>query len=49
MEKMKRRIYGAGILLVLAAVLICIGIARGELNVVLGKAVTVCLECIGLG
>lgn len=45
---MKRRLISTGILLV-AAAFVAIGCWRGELGVVLGKAVTVCLECIGLG
>ena len=32
-----------------AAVFILIGITRGEVALVLKKAVNICLECIGLG
>lgn len=39
----------AGILLVLAVVMIVYGINRGEVSIVLNKAINVCLECIGLG
>lgn len=35
--------------LFLAAAFIAFGIYRGEMEVVLHKAVMVCLECIGLG
>lgn len=33
----------------LAIVFICYGAARGEISIVLNKAVNICLECIGLG
>lgn len=32
-----------------AAVFIYIGVKRGEVSIVLKKAVNICLECIGLG
>ena len=32
-----------------ALAFICIGLANGEADVVLRKAVRVCLECIGVG
>lgn len=32
----------------LAAALIVLGISRGEMDVVLKKAVRICLECIGV-
>lgn len=37
------------LILVIAIVLIVVGIVSGEANVVLSKAVRVCLECIGVG
>lgn len=37
------------LMLLLAAGCMIFGCMRGELSVVLGKAVTVCMECIGLG
>ena len=36
-------------LLVIAAAFIAYGVSRGEMAVVLKKAVNICLECIGLG
>ena len=29
--------------------LLCAGLSRGEVMVILKKAVTLCLECIGIG
>ena len=37
------------ILLIVACGCILLGLIRGEAQVVLGKAITVCMECIGLG
>lgn len=36
-------------ILSVALLFMAYGVLRGELPVVLGKAITVCLECIGLG
>ena len=36
-------------LLAVAAAFIVIGVRRGEVAIVLKKAVNICLECIGLG
>ncbi len=35
--------------LLLGAVLVVLGIFRGEVMVVLGKAARTCMECIGIG
>lgn len=46
----RRRTVPAGVLLaVLGLVLMGIGISRGEMEVVLQKAINICLECIGIG
>ena len=37
------------VILVIASGLIVYGTARGEMEIVLNKAVNICLECIGLG
>ncbi len=37
------------LLLCTAAAFLLIGISRGEVGIVLKKAVNLCLECIGLG
>lgn len=48
MERNKRRFWQIGLLL-LAAGFIVYGVSRGEAEIVLQKAVNICLECIGLG
>lgn len=48
MEKRTRRLI-AGAILVVAVTMLVYGIYRGEVSIVLNKAVNVCLECIGLG
>ena len=47
-EKRTRRLI-AGVLLVVAVMMIVYGMYRGEVSIVLNKAINVCLECIGLG
>lgn len=37
------------IILILSCVFLFYGTARGEVKLVLNKAVNICLECIGLG
>ena len=37
------------LLLVMGALLLVVGIWRGEAEVVLRKAVNLCLECVGIG
>lgn len=39
----------AVMLLIIAAAMILYGMNRGEVSIVLNKAINVCLECIGLG
>ena len=41
--------YAKYILMTLSLCLISIGVGRGEPEVVLKKAVNICLECIGIG
>ena len=36
-------------LLIAGVALLCFGIMRGEADLVLGKAIRLCLECIGIG
>ena len=35
--------------IIAAAAMIAFGVSRGEMSVVLNKAINVCFECIGLG
>jgi hypothetical protein len=37
------------VLLLTGAALLYIGVSRGEMDVVLRKAINICLECIGIG
>ena len=36
-------------LLIAGVALLCFGVKRGEADLVLGKAIRLCLECIGIG
>ena len=36
-------------LLIAGVALLCFGALRGETDLVLGKAIRLCLECIGIG
>lgn len=48
---MSRRRKNAPRLLLIAAGIgmMCVGAMRGEANMVLGKAIRLCLECVGIG
>ena len=37
------------VLLVAGVAMVCFGVMRGEATTVLGKAIRLCLECIGIG
>ena len=43
------RIATQAFLIVLAIVFICVGASRGEVESVFGKAIRLCLECVGIG
>lgn len=49
MSRRKRVIPAGAVWAVLGLVLMGIGIYRGEMQVVLEKAIHICLECIGIG
>jgi hypothetical protein len=44
-----RRFFAPTLLLLAGAALMILGVMRGEAQVVLVKAVNICLECIGIG
>lgn len=46
---MKGQRYAAAALLAVGAVFFCLGLLRGESDIVFTKAVNICLECIGIG
>lgn len=48
---MSRRRKNAARLMLLAAgiLMMCFGAMRGEAELVLGKAIRLCLECVGIG
>jgi hypothetical protein len=48
-EKVKNRTWISATLFFLGALSLAIGISRGEMGVVLRKAINICLECIGIG
>ena len=43
------RIAAQAFLVVLAVVFICVGASRGEVESVVGKAIRLCLGCVGIG
>lgn len=45
----KRRNLLMGSVLLVGAAFMVLGIMRGEVDVVLRQAITICLECIGIG
>lgn len=45
----RKRMLCAWSVLIVAAACIAIGVARGEVDTVLRKAIMICLECIGIG
>ena len=48
MSRTRLNILRIGIILA-AAAMIAFGVSRGELSVVLNKAINLCFECVGLG
>ena len=49
MDNEKKTNWITAIVLVISFAMIGFGIARGEPNVVLTKAINICLQCIGIG
>lgn len=48
MTEKRRTVVFAGVL-VIGVAFVALGILRGETDVVLRQAITICLECIGIG
>ncbi|MBQ9428759.1 MAG: hypothetical protein IJU41_04355 [Clostridia bacterium] len=46
---MKKTILLPALLLLLAALLITLGVRRGEVETVYEKSTNICLECVGIG
>ena len=46
---MKRRKISQIILLITGIAMVSYGAIRGEATIVLGKAIKLCLECVGIG
>lgn len=44
-----KKIAAQVVLLVLGLAMVCYGAYRGEVATVLGKAIKLCLECVGIG
>lgn len=49
MTSQRKQVLIQAAILIAALGFLILGIFRGEPNVVLGKAVKICLECIGVG
>lgn len=49
MNTLKLKNLAALLLVLLGAAFIVLGVARGENETVLTKAINICLECIGIG
>lgn len=46
--KTRKAVFQA-ILLIVGAAMVGVGALRGEVDIVLGKAIRLCLECVGIG
>lgn len=49
MSRIKPKNLAALLLVLVGAAFVVIGVARGENQTVLTKAINICLECIGIG
>jgi hypothetical protein len=48
-EKMNKKVYLQGALLLTGVLMVFFGIWRGEAGTVLSKAIRLCMECVGIG
>lgn len=49
MKRLEFPVWSGLLIAAFGLVLMCFGICRGEMAVVLKKAVNICLECVGIG
>ena len=48
-QNMKQRKWFSALLIAVSLLMMFVGVNRGEADIVLSKAIRICLECIGIG